>query len=356
MEYHSTEQTIGWLQGRYREGALEIKPSYQRNPVWSARQRCSLIESILMSLPVPEVFLQCVTDAEGKTNYAVVDGQQRIRTILLFTGANISPDQEDDSKFALDRLSPTSDWYQMGFDDLPEAKKIALFEYKLAIRELRTGDPDDIRSMFTRLNRFLTPLNPQELRNARYSGPFIQLANRLADESYFAENRILAASFIRRMGDIQFISELLIGVMHGPQGGSAKVVDEYYAQYEDCEDEFPNQRQTSRLYQRTLALIQDYLPDIRDTRWSNRTDFYSLFVASAQVLRLHKPADVARENLPAALTGFGDEVERRIANPGETVSGPAAKYARAAVKGVNDKVRRAERHQALLELLEPFFE
>ena len=83
------------------------------------------------------------------------------------------------------------------------------------------------------------------------------------------------------MIDLQFVSELLIGVLHGPQGGSSRIVDSYYAQYEDYEDEFPGQKQAKKRYETTLATLKELLPDIKSSRWSNMQDFYSLFVATA---------------------------------------------------------------------------
>ena len=90
------------------------------------------------------------------------------------------------------------------------------------------------------------------------------------------------------MGDVEFISELLIGVLHGPQGGSERVVDEYYKQYEDYEEEFPDQRRAQRLFDETLAAVQKILPNIKESRWGNKTDFYTLFVALASLFKTHE--------------------------------------------------------------------
>ncbi len=55
-----------------------------------------------------------------------------------------------------------------------------------------------------------------------------------------------------RMSDIELMSDLLIGLMHGPQGGSGKVIDTYYEQYEPFDDEFPEQTRITRLFNKTL--------------------------------------------------------------------------------------------------------
>jgi len=60
------------------------------------------------------------------------------------------------------------------------------------------------------------------------------------------------------------MSDLLIGLLHGPQGGSAKVIDDYYEQYEQFEDEFPQESRVKRIFTTTLELIRNLFPDIAD--------------------------------------------------------------------------------------------
>jgi hypothetical protein len=176
----------------------------------------------------------------------------------------------------------------------------------------------------------------------------------LADDEYWAENRIVTAAAIRRMADIEFVAELLIGVIHGPQGGSAAIIDDYYQQYEDYEDEFPDQKQGTRVFGETLALMKSLFPDIKTSRWSNKTDFYSLFVAVASLLRAGN-AVVKVTPMRKALDRFESEVEKRIQDEHTRVSKNVSDYVRAVAKGANDKSRRGARHQALLPVLSLHF-
>ena len=354
MKFSSTEHPISWFRDRYREGSLVIKPPYQRKPVWADRQKSSLIESVLMQLPVPEVFIQQSTTSDGETTYAVVDGQQRIRTFLQFVGAELDPQELEHNKFVLDKVGPNSPWRNMGFTDLADQERKAFFGYSLAVRYLVTDNDDEIRDMFRRLNQFLSPLNAQELRNAVYTGPFVTTVTRLADDSYWAQTGIISAASIRRMIDIQFVSELLIGVMHGPQGGSPKIVDAYYAQYEDYDDEFPGQKQSILLYDRTLALVKILMPDLDGTRWANATDFYSLFVALAHVLRTKVLRPAEHHKARAELLEFGSRVDARMSDPKAKVALNVRNYVEAVQKGANEKARRAARHTALLSIIDSF--
>jgi hypothetical protein len=352
MDFGSTEQIISWFRDRYREGTLEIRPPFQRKPVWVARQKSYLIESILLGLPVPELYIQQVVSDTGDTTYAVVDGQQRIRTVLQFIGVEDDPDEQQFTKFALDKLPPESRWYNSTFADLSGDERQRFYAYKLAVRTLNTNNDEDVRDMFRRLNKFLTPLNAQELRNAIYTGPFIRLVEGLADNPYWAENKIVTATQIRRMVDLQFVSELLIGVMHGPQGGSARIVDDYYEQYEDFDQEFPGQKRARSRFIQTLSAIQEVLPELKATRWSNLADFYSLFVAMAAILRQRELTKGDKRALGRTLMQFAADVDTKLEDPDAAVSRPISVYSNNIQRGANDKVRRGERHRVLLREIE----
>lgn len=355
MDYNASMESVTWFRDRYQEGTLSLRPPYQRKPVWVARQKCYLIESLLLRLPIPEIYIQQTVTVEGKATYAVVDGQQRIRTVLQFLGADTDPDQQDYYKFALDKLSATSAWKNATFESLGENDRKEFYKYKFAIRYLNTESDDAVRDMFQRLNLFLSPLKPQENRNAMYSGPFVTLANKLADNPYWAENRIVSAASIRRMADIEFVSELIIGVLHGPQSGSAKGIDAYYAEYEDFDDEFPEQKTAAKLFDQSLTTVQRVLPEIKGTRWDNKNDFYTLFVAIASLLRSKSLVAGRISSLRKDLMKFAEQVDARLADESVQASRDVIKYVRAIEKGVNDKKRRADRQEVLLKVLAQYF-
>ena len=357
MDYTSTTHTIAWFRDRYREGALDLKPPYQRNPVWQERQKCSLVETILKEMPIPEIFVEVDTSAQGEQEWGVIDGQQRIRAILQFMGNELDPNEQDFNEFPLDKLDAQSPWSNMKFRELSPDDRRRFWETSLAVRELRPANEEEVKEMFRRLNKYQIPLNDQELRNATYSGPFMKLALQLADDEYWAENRTVSPALIRRMIDIEFVSELVIGVMHGPQGGSGKIIDDYYATYEDYEDEFPQQRRTVKLFRKTLATIQEVLPDIKETRLSNKTDFYTLFVGFAQLLRSAEPptSKTKKRELAKKLQQFAEEIDQRVSDETADVPQHAIEYAEAVKRGPNVKTRRAKRQAALLEIVEPYF-
>lgn len=357
MRHKSRPQSIAWFQDHYKAGRLELRPPFQRKPVWTEKQRSSLIESILMDIPIPEVYVQVTQAEDGTEEYGVVDGQQRLRTILQFVGIESGEDQEEENhnRFALEALPITSNYKDKTFAEITGEARKDFFQYEICVRYLYTDDQKVVEDVFKRLNKFTLPLKAQELRNATFHGAFARLSEQLADDDYWAVNRIVTPAAIRRMADIEMMSDLLIGLIHGPQGGSARIIDQYYEQYESYEDEFPEQPRVRRLFAETLDTIKRLFPRITEVpRWGNRADFYSLFVTLGSLL---KDNDVPRKSerpLVKKLVGFAREVDQRLETPTSRTSDTSKEYARAIEKGSNDRARRMDRHEALAEIIRPF--
>jgi hypothetical protein len=356
MNHQSQTQSISWFRQHYLDGRLELRPPFQRKPVWTDKQRCALIESVLLDIPVPEIYIQVVQSEDGTADYGVVDGQQRLRTILQFVGIENEDDQEnneDNNLFVLEKLPATSLYKNKSFSGLSTEQKKKLFAYEICVRLLYTENQAEVEDVFKRLNKFTLPLKPQELRNATYHSAFALLAENLADDEYWAVNRIVTPASIRRMGDIEMMSDLLIGLIHGPQGGSAAILNGYYEMYEPYEDEMPGQAKLRHLFGLTLKSVQDIFPEISEVpRWGNRADFYSLFVALGALLA--EGAVIKNtKRLREALIDFAHKVDRSLASPVARTGKASKTYARAIEKGSNDKARRADRHEVLTQLIQP---
>lgn len=349
MKHNAATLTISWFTERDAEQSLTIRPTFQRRLVWADRQKCHLIESILLELPIPEIYVHIQTEPTGKSEYIVVDGQQRINAILEFVGAG------GRRPFELSQLDSNSPWIGYTFNDLSDDQKRRFYGHPMAVRNLQEASQTDVEDLFIRLNKYVTALNSQELRNATYKGPFVHLSEQLAEDAFWSGNRLASPDAIRRMRDIEFVSDLLIGVLHGPQSGSPKTLDDYYANLEDYEDEFPQQLDCKQRFLRTKDVIQEIFPDLRTTRWSNRSDFYSLFVATAHLLR---KGFLPGENIIEArrvLDGFADAVATYQEDEDSPVDTHVEHYVEALRRGSTDATRRGQRHRALLDILSPLY-
>lgn len=330
-----TSQLISWFNERDLEGSLNTNPEYQRNPVWSYKNKKYLVDSVIRGLPIPEIFMQIKTDSDGKSEYIIIDGQQRIRAILEFINGEYDIDEKDNREFG-----------GKYFKELPTGVQQEFWKFKLHVREVNTNSDAEIRAIFKRMNKNVVPLNKQELRNATYIGYFIKMMNQLADEQeFFSENGIFTANDIKRMLDAEFISELFILLMHGIQNKKDNL-DGYYKIYDD---EWPDRKERKKEYNRIITLISDILETLKGTRWRVKNDFYSLFYALNE---LNKEYFIPPENYIQIGTTL-NEFSKQVIMKGEDSKNEQVKKYFIATSHIDDKGPRENRYKILRELIIP---
>src|SRR5690348_12320308 len=90
MKRKISTQDITWFLDLDSKKQLELNPPYQRRSVWPTKDRRYFLDTIFQNFPSPAVFLHKIVDDSGKSTYQVVDGKQRLETILLFAKNEIS--------------------------------------------------------------------------------------------------------------------------------------------------------------------------------------------------------------------------------------------------------------------------
>lgn len=156
------DMTLELLASKIEKGEIEV-PHFQRKNVWSMAQASKLIESFLLGLPVPQVFLY--RDPESQ-NLLVVDGQQRLSAITAFFAGKYK-----DKNFKLTNLD--SEWSGKTFEELssPDSKRLKNTILRATIFEqVDPKDSTSIFEVFERLNTGGSLLNAQEVRNAVIGG------------------------------------------------------------------------------------------------------------------------------------------------------------------------------------------
>ena len=164
---------------QWQDGEIII-PQYQRGYVWKPAQASRLIESFLLGLPVPPVFLY------GKyrsLERLVIDGQQRLKSVFYFMEGRFGADTPFPGKeFRLTGLSPESPYQERTFADLGEwdQKRVKGAPLRVIIVEsLKPGDYASVYPIFERLNSGGTALSNQELRNAANGGRLVAFLREL---------------------------------------------------------------------------------------------------------------------------------------------------------------------------------
>lgn len=197
-------RTIDLLLTRLKEGELDLSPDFQRRSnLWNENTKSALIESILLRIPIPSLYVS--EDADG--NYVVVDGLQRICAIAHFVNVaalNKAVEQRL-NPLRLGELESLKEFGGKTFDELSRQMKRRINETELTLHVIRAGTPQEVKfNIFSRINRGGLPLTAQEIRNAIYDGDWKSHVRYLAecDEFKGATNGKIKGE---RMEDVELV-------------------------------------------------------------------------------------------------------------------------------------------------------
>lgn len=173
VDYYGADFPVALLVKRMLEADFII-PGFQREYVWNEYEASRFIESLLIGLPTPALFL-----AKDKFSYKylVIDGQQRLKTLQHFYEGQFP----DGRVFKLKRVSPPLEG--LTYSTLPPPERRSLDNAIIHCIIISDNyDPSGMFHVFERLNTTGTPLTPQEVRNAIYHGPFSDLLQELSKD------------------------------------------------------------------------------------------------------------------------------------------------------------------------------
>jgi hypothetical protein len=202
----------------HRDKSLNISPWYQRRSVWSEPQKAYLINTIFEQKPVPSLYVRHQIDVDAeKSIKEVVDGQQRIRSILSYRDSEFAARHPEHKK-------------KVKYSELTKVQRESFAATKLSVGYLIGAQDQDVIEIFGRINSISKTLNPQEKRNAQYSGEFKQFSLRQAAERvpFWRSTDIFTANDISRMQEVQFVSDLAINMINGLGDFSAAAIDKFY--------------------------------------------------------------------------------------------------------------------------------
>lgn len=186
VDVATADLTVREVVRMVRDGEMNAAPAYQRKFRWKQDDESRLIESLMLGLPVPSVFVAANSDF----SLEVVDGLQRVSTLVHF----VEPRKADleligrDEPLVLVGLEKLQKLEGLSFSAMP--KEIQRYFGRLGIRVTTLTDKSDsaVRfQLFERLNRGAVKLSPQEVRTVVYRGPFIDLLKELAEYPMFRQ-------------------------------------------------------------------------------------------------------------------------------------------------------------------------
>lgn len=272
---------------------LSLSPKFQRKAVWSENAKSYLMDTIVRGKPIPKVFIRQSINVETRQSLReVVDGQQRLRTILAYINDEFVISKKHNAKYG--------GYFFSQLNSIDNEIQANILNYELAVDLLVNLPDNEILDIFGRLNSYSVILNEQEKIHANHFGPYKILVDKISYKynDFWIENKILNNQEVLRMADITLVADLVIAICDGIQ--SKKQIKAYYNKFEN---DFPfDPEEIEELFDYTIRLIFDVFgTEIRKTEFQRIHLFYTLFVTFNHLIKPIK-------NLSVPLHDFTDNI------------------------------------------------
>lgn len=329
-----------------RQDHLDLRPSFQRGSVWTPKSKSHFIDSVFRGYPVPLIFLKDSTNLKTyEPERIVVDGQQRLRTLIAYIDPTALGDASDADSFTVLKIH-NSELAGKEFSALRDDQKQRILQFQLSTAVLPPSTDDRfILQLFARMNATGFKLTDQELRNSQYSGAFKTLAFELSSEHVdnLLKWGVITRNQAVRMVDSELTSELLMLLAVGITAKAQKQITKFY---EEHDDELPAGHELAASHNQIMKLVakvfdlnrpgntQDIMP-LQTLSWlyaiyafiaeqsreaGGRVLPQSINLVSAQRLRLALEVsttmlrrDAIEESLRKALRGAASDRASRLA-------------------------------------------
>ena len=191
---------LGTLADMVESGAIDLKPGFQRRERWSVEDQSALVESFLLNVPVPPIYL---AENENGT-YSAIDGKQRLRAIADFMN----------NRFKLSDLDRLKDAEGKQFKQLPTeiTNALRLRPFLRVVTLLKQTNEILKFEVFLRLNRGGEELNDQEIRNVAFRGNLNTEIYESSSNKFLRKKLKITndkSSAYRQMTDAEFVLRFL---------------------------------------------------------------------------------------------------------------------------------------------------
>jgi len=318
QQFHTRNYSVRDFEDWNDRGELELAPKFQRRDVWSPLARSFLIDTILCGKPIPKIYMrQAVNPKTRRAHREIVDGQQRLRTVLTYLKDAFPISKSHGKGFAGKR-----------FSEIPSKVQGEILKYEFVVDLLQDMEDSEVYDVFARINTYAEKLKPQELRNARFSGDFKTAVYDLAKvvTVFFGNNKIFSAKQLLRMAEAEFISELLLAMEEGiREGGKKKAIDDAYKKYDP---KFPSRPTHEKRFIETIDTIGAIAgPNLVNLEFRALRLFYPLFCAVYHIKFGLKRLEIARPTLRvsdyAKCSAALEAISERVAKVNEGGTAPA---------------------------------
>jgi hypothetical protein len=329
MDTSASNRRLRTLLTGIRSGELIPRPDFQRRLVWTNKDKCLFVQTVLEGLPFPEIYIAAgrVDSKTGEGSEVLVDGQQRITTLYQYF--------TDSADLKLQASIPK-------YSDMDETEQIRFLEYKVVVRDLGSLPIDDIKQVFQRINSTSYGLNAMELNNSRYGGAFKTLAEWFSQQKIIDRMRVFSVNDVRRMNDVRFCLAALASIM-GPYFNRDKELESYLSKYDES---IPNEETIKTNISETLRLIE-VMNFPSDSRAAKKSDFFTLFVELFRCV-----ADKGLQIDPSVARFELDSFYSSVDGASPDDESDAGKYYKASLQASNDRGSRIVRGAKIFNILQ----
>ena len=239
-----TDYPLSTLREMVDDGDIIPNPDYQRDYVYNDKQASKLVESVLMGIPIPTIYL-CL---EEGNSYSVIDGQQRITSLVRYLK----------NLFTLSGLQELNELNGMYFKDLPKDIQKKLKSSSLSTITLLKQSSELKYEIFARLNQGAVKLTPQELRNCIYRGTFNNMLDDIAASNPHLNN-LFHDKNNRKSYQERILRFFALSNYHDYQSSMLKTMNSFMERHQnDGEDEI---KAAKNKFNNTIDIIKQVLGD-----------------------------------------------------------------------------------------------
>lgn len=341
---------------RKKERHLNLSPGFQRESVWTNKDRQKLIDSVLRNYPIPAIFLYRRQE-NGEIIYDVIDGKQRLESFLMFMG--IIRGNQFEAKLQLPGKEER-EWVSWKSLQRKSVQHL-IMGYKITTIEVN-GDASDVMELFVRINSTGKALTAAEKRHAKYyHSEFLKTAGKLANrfERYLVSSKILTDAQISRMKHIELMCELMTSAHRQDVINKKAALD---AMMKPQAVTYVQANKLSGKITTAINRIKKMFPKLHQTRFHQISDFYSLVVLiikfeDENLILTNKRRNKLAWNL---LVAFSTGVDDARLLQKKALGVPAGleksrEYLLTVIQSTDEYNQRKRREQILRGLLETLF-
>ncbi|WP_395602720.1 DUF262 domain-containing protein [Pseudomonas sp. A1230] len=311
VSFDSYDLSVRQLLDMFESGEIDVPPEYQRQFIWDESRESQLIESVLLGIPVPSLFMATNSDS----TWEIVDGVQRLGTLAHFLGSSkLLKKINRSSALKIEELEKLSALNNTVYNDLPKSVQLMFSTRPMRVTVLNDKSDQNVRfDLFERLNTGGISLTNQEIRNCVFRGPFNEDIKRLAlDKNFMAMINLKSGDSKNGTAEEHALRFLAFFDQYKQFDHSVKDFLNNYMQHCALRKITPS---LERIFKQTFALLNKNLPKgvVRGNRGVTPVNlFEGIAVGTALAIKTGKP--IAEGKLQELL----DDQDLRVFTTGAT--------------------------------------